>query len=51
MECAVQILTGALDLVPTTPIADCPFLANSASQLSEGESRIRAGLVDQSDFD
>src|SRR6266851_7319704 len=51
MECAVQIMAEALDLVQTIPIKGCPFLASWASRLAQGELRVRAGLVDESDFD
>lgn len=51
MECAVEVIAEALALVHATPIEGCPFLASWALRLGQGELRVRAGLVDESDFD
>jgi len=51
MEAAVHAIIRALDLVHSIPIADCPFDASWESRLSWGEFNIRAGSVDESDFD
>src|SRR5437879_4495857 len=50
MERAAQIIAEALHLVHGMPIERCPFMA-SWVRLSQGELRVRAGLVDESDFD
>lgn len=51
MECAVRIIAEALDLVHAIPIEECPFISSWASRLVQAEVRVRAGLVDESDFD
>ncbi len=51
MECAAQVLAEALRLVHATPIEGCPFMATWALRLNQAEHRVRAGLVDESDFD
>ena len=51
MELAAQVIAEALHLVHATPIEGCPFTAGWTLRLSQGELRVRAGLVDQSDFD
>src|SRR5438034_8696371 len=51
MERAAQIIAEALHLIHATPIDRCPFMARWALRLSQGELRVRAGLVDESDFD
>jgi aminoglycoside 3'-phosphotransferase-2 len=51
MECAAQVIAEALHLIHSTPIQRCPFMASWALRLSQGELRVRAGLIDESDFD
>src|SRR4029077_2199435 len=51
VERAAQIIAEALHLIHATPIEGCPFMASWALRLSQGELRVRAGLVDESDFD
>lgn len=51
MEEAVQAIIQALHLIHSIPIAGCPFDAGWKSRLSQGEANIRAGLIDESDFD
>jgi aminoglycoside 3'-phosphotransferase-2 len=51
MQRAAQVIAEALNLVHTIPIEGCPFMASWALRLSRGEFRVRAGLVDESDFD
>ncbi len=51
MENAAQIITEALNRVHAIPLEKCPFMASWALRLSQGERRVHAGLVDESDFD
>jgi aminoglycoside 3'-phosphotransferase II len=51
MQCAVSVLTEALRLVHAVPVRDCPFQADWATRLNQAEVRVRARLVDESDFD
>lgn len=48
---AVTVLDQALSLIHSLPIAECPFDASWESRLTQSEENIRAGLVDESDFD
>jgi aminoglycoside phosphotransferase len=50
-ESAAQLIAEALRLVHARPIEACPFLASWDSRVTEGERRLRSGLVDESDFD
>jgi aminoglycoside phosphotransferase len=45
------VLVQALNLIHSLPIAGCPFDASWESRLKQGEENIRAGLIDESDFD
>jgi len=51
VQCAVEVIAEALHLVHAIPVEGCPFLASWAMRLSQGEIRVRAGLVDECDFD
>jgi aminoglycoside 3'-phosphotransferase II len=51
MECAVHTLAHALKLIHALPIESCPFEASWALRIEQGEMRVRAGLIDESDFD
>jgi aminoglycoside phosphotransferase len=51
MERAAQTLAEALQRIHATPIENCPFMAGWALRVSQVELRVRAGLVDESDFD
>jgi aminoglycoside 3'-phosphotransferase-2 len=48
---AVTVLVQTLNLIHSLPIAGCPFDANWESRIKQGEENIRAGLIDESDFD
>jgi aminoglycoside phosphotransferase len=50
-ECAVTCIVDALRAVHAIPIDACPFAAGWAARVNEGAARVRAGLVDESDFD
>src|SRR5690242_16026978 len=51
MEQAVEIIAGAIELVHSLSIEDCPFVAGWTQRIAEGEARAHAGLIDGSDFD
>ena len=51
MEEAMQAMIRALHLIHSIPVGGCPFDAGWELRLSEGEANIRAGLIDESDFD
>lgn len=48
---AVPVLARALHFIHSVPVAECPFDASWETRLNQGEENIRAGLVDESDFD
>jgi len=47
----VAELAHGLRLLHATPVADCPFRHDAASRIEEARARVRAGLVDELDFD
>lgn len=51
MQCAVTVIVEALRLIHGLPVRECPFEAHWEARLIQAESRVRAGLVDESDFD
>jgi aminoglycoside 3'-phosphotransferase II len=51
MQSAVEAIVEALSLIHAMPIEQCPFQAGWDVLLLRGEQRLRAGLVDESDFD
>jgi aminoglycoside 3'-phosphotransferase II len=50
-DCAVAVTAEALRRIHAIPVKDCPFQAGWSDRLSQAEDRVRAGLVDESDFD
>jgi aminoglycoside 3'-phosphotransferase-2 len=51
IDCAVALVAEALDLIHSLPTDGCPFRADWATRLDQGDVRVRCGLVDESDFD
>ncbi len=51
LQCAVEVLAEVLRLIHRVPVTECPFQADWATRLNQAEVRVRAGLVDESDFD
>lgn len=47
----VAALADGLRLLHGTPIADCPFRHGAAQRVEEARECVRAGLVDETDFD
>ncbi|MCA9941006.1 MAG: aminoglycoside 3'-phosphotransferase [Anaerolineales bacterium] len=50
-ETAVRLLASGLRQLHSVPVADCPFDQRLAMKMPAAQSRLLAGLVDESDFD
>ncbi len=51
VELASSTLVEALRRIHAVPFVECPFAAGWEVRLREAETRVQAGLVDESDFD
>jgi aminoglycoside phosphotransferase len=51
IEARVAALAAAMRRVHALPVAECPFDARFAARLAEARERVRAGQVDESDFE
>jgi aminoglycoside phosphotransferase len=51
LDFACAVLVEALGLIHAVPVVGCPLVAEWSLRLRQAQARVRAGLVDESDFD